>query len=124
MQPLGVDTVLETTLTKAGTQGAGINSPATAYMEVRVNLVATATNKQMHTADYLYQGRRLDLEGWSAQQAKPLIDELDKGYRTLGAHIYDNIFRLYSYPDRDWHSAGGALSVSFGSYRFRTLGRD
>lgn len=114
LQPLGVDAVLETTLTKAGTQGAGINAPSTAYMEVHVRLVDTATNKEMHAADYLYLGRRLDLEGWSAMQAKPLIDELDKGYRTLGAHIHDNIFRLYSYPDRDWHSAGGALSVSFG----------
>ncbi len=114
LQPLGVDTVLETTLTKAGTSGAGINSPSLAYMEVHVRLVDTATNTEKHSADYRYLGRRLDLEGWSAQQAKPLIDELDKGYRSLGGHIYDYIFELYAYPDRDWHSAGGAMSVSFG----------
>lgn len=114
LQPLGVDTVLETALTKAGTSGSGINAPSTAYMEVHVRLVDTATNEEMHAADYLYLGRRLELAGWSARQARPLIDELDKGYRTLGTHIYDNIFRLYSYPDRDWHSAGGAMSVSFG----------
>ncbi len=110
----GVNTVLETTLTEAGTSGAGINSPSQAYMRVRVRLIDTASNAERHAADYLYQGRSLDLAGWSAQQAQPLLDELARGYRTLGAQIYETVFELYPFPDRQAHSAGGALSAAFG----------
>lgn len=111
---LGVDTVLETTLTKAGTAGTGLNDPATAYMQVQVRLVDTASNAEKYSNEYVYHGRRLDLAGWSANQGKPLIDELDKGYRSLGTHIHENIFELYPLPDRERRSAGGALSSAFG----------
>lgn len=111
---LGIDTVLETTLRKAGTTGSGLNDPVTAYMEVHVRLVDTASNSERYSTDYLYQGRRLDLASWSANQAKPLIDELNRGYRTLGNHISESIFSLYTFPDRAWRSAGGLLSSSFG----------
>jgi hypothetical protein len=110
----GIDTVLETTLTKAGTSGAGINSPSMAYMQVQVRLVDAVSNAEKYSTDYLYQGRSLDLAGWSAQQAKPLLDELEKGYRSLGTHIYDSIFELHPFPDRGAHSAGGMLSTAFG----------
>jgi hypothetical protein len=111
---LGIDTVLETTLTKAGTAGIGLNDPSTAYMQVHVRLVGTHDNAEKYSNDFTYYGRRLDLAGWSANQAKPLIDELNKGYRTLGTHIYENIFELYSWPDRERHSAGGVMSSAFG----------
>lgn len=83
----GINTVLETTLTKAGTEGFGINAPSTAYMQVHVRLIDTSSNIERFATDYTYQGRRLDLAEWSANQAKPLSEELDKGYRTLGTHI-------------------------------------
>lgn len=111
---LGIDTVLETTLTKAGTSGSGLNDPSAAYMQVHVRLVETHSNAEKYSNDFMYHGRRLDLAGWSANQAKPLIDELNKGYRTLGTHIYENIFELYSLPDRERHSAGGVMSSAFG----------
>jgi hypothetical protein len=111
---LGIDTVLETALTKAGTAGIGINDPSTAYMQVHVRLVDTHSNTEKYSNDFLYYGRRLDLAGWSANQAKPLIDELNKGYRTLGTHIYENIFELYSLPDRERRSAGCVMSSAFG----------
>lgn len=111
---LGVDTVLETTLTKAGTAGSGLNDPSTAYMQVHVRLVDTASNAEKYANDYLYHGRRLDLAAWSADRGKPLIDELERGYRSLGTHIFENIFELYPLPDRERHSAGGALSSAFG----------
>jgi len=110
----GVDTVLETKLTVAGTSGAGINDPSTVYMQVHVRLLDTASNAEQYATDYLYSGRRLTVAGWSDQQAKPLINELEKGYRVLGKHIYENIFELYPFPDREPHSAGGVLSVAFG----------
>lgn len=110
----GIDTVLETTLTQAGTSGYGINSPSTLYMLVHVRLVDAASNAEKYSADYRHEGRRLDLEGWSKDQARPLLEELVRGYRSLGSHIYDNIFALYPYPDRSMHSAGGMLSTAYG----------
>lgn len=110
----GVNTVLETTLTKAGTSGVGINDPSTAYMEVHVRVVDVTSNTERLAADYLYQGRRLDLAGWSANQARPMIDELDRGYRTLGNQVAENVFQLYPFPDRSRHSAGEMLSSAFG----------
>lgn len=110
----GINTVLETSVTKAGTVGIGINDPSTAYMQVHVRLIDTSDNTERFATDYTYQGRRLDLAGWSANHAKPLADELDKGYRTLGTHIAENVFQLYLYPDRDRHSAGDMMSSAFG----------
>ncbi len=111
---LGVDTVVETALTRAGTAGFGINEPSTAYLEAQVRLIDTADNRERFSARYRYEGQRRTLAGWSAGQAQPLLDELDTGFQRLGAHIYDNVFELYPFPDRGFHSAGGVLSVSFG----------
>lgn len=110
----GVDTVLETTLTRVGTEGAGIDDPVAVYMQVHVRLIDTVSNEPRYATDYRYEGRRLDLGGWAASKGQPLLDELERGYRRLGAHIRDSVFDLYPFPDRSWHSAGGALSVSFG----------
>lgn len=111
---LGVDTVLETSLIKAGTSGYGINNPTMAFMQVRVRLIDTTTNSERFATDYIYNGRRLDLAGWSANQGQPLLDELETGYLRLGTHIYENVFERYPFPDQGFHSAGGMLSVSFG----------
>lgn len=110
----GIDTVLETTLTHAGTAGFGINSPSTLYMQVRTRLIDTASNTEKFAADYRHEGRRLDLAGWSKDQARPLFEELVRGYRSLGSHIYDSIFALYPFPDRSMHSAGAMLSLAYG----------
>ncbi|HEX5804410.1 MAG TPA: hypothetical protein VFY24_15440, partial [Azospira sp.] len=110
----GADSVLETTLTRVGTEGSGIDDPVGVYMQVRVRVVDTVSNETRHVAEYAYQGRRLALGGWAANAGKPLQEELERGYRRLGTHIRDQVFDFYPLPDRDWHSAGGALSVSFG----------
>lgn len=109
-----IDTVLETTLVKAGTSGYGVDSPAMAYMQVRVRLVDSASGKERFEADYLHEGRRRGFAEWSANQGKALIDELGDGYVRLGAHIYENVFSLYPFPDRSPHSAGGLMSAAFG----------
>lgn len=110
----GVDSVLETTLTRVGTEGAGIDDPVGVYMQVRVRVIDTVSNEAGHVAEYAYQGRRLALGGWAADGGQPLQEELERGYRRLGAHVRDQVFDFYPFPDRDWYSAGGALSVSFG----------
>lgn len=109
----GADTVLETSLTRAGTSGTGINDPSSAYMQVHVRLVDTSSNEERFASDYLYQGRSRDLAGWAANQARPLIDELEHGYSVLGSHISESVFLQFRFPDRSPHSAGG-LSAAFG----------
>ena len=110
----GVDTVLEATLTKAGTQGNGINKPVQVYMEAYIRLIRTADNNEVFSFDYTYRGERLKLSEWSANQGQLLLRSFNTGYERLGSHIYDSVFLLYTFPDRWPHSAGGLLCSSFG----------
>jgi hypothetical protein len=110
---VGVDTVLETALTKAGTTGTGINAPILGYMEARVRLIRTQDNSELFNATYLHQGGRMTFAEWSASQGERLLHMLNTGYETLGSHIYESVFLLYPYPDRDPHGAG-FLSAAFG----------
>jgi len=109
----GVETVLEMTLTKAGTRGSGINAPLEMYMQAHVRLVRAGNNAEVFSADYFYGGERLKLSEWSADQGKRLLRALETGYETLGAHIYDSVFLLYSFPDREAHWTG-FLQTAFG----------
>ena len=110
----GVDTVLETTLAKAGTRGYGINDPVQAYMQAHIRLIRTCDNSEVFSGDYSYFGERLKLSDWSANQAQRLRRSLNTGYERLGSHICDSVFLLYPFPDWGPHSSGGLLSVAFG----------
>ncbi len=109
----GIDSVLEVAVTRAGTQGAGINAPVQIYMEAHVRLVRTGDNAEVYTRDYRYTGNRLTLAEWSANRAARLLQALDEGYTALASQIYDSVFLLYPFPDRSAHSAG-LLAVAFG----------
>ena len=95
----GVETVLEVALTKAGTQGSGVNRPLLAYMQAHVRLVRVSDNSEIFAADYSYEGERLKLSEWSAGGGKRLLSTLERGYKTLGAYIYDSVFLLYPFPE-------------------------
>ena len=95
----GVETVLEVALTKAGTQGSGIDAPLLAYMQAHARLVRVSDNSEIFAADYSYEGERLKLSEWSADSGKRLLNTLERGYQTLGAYIYDSVFRLYPFPE-------------------------
>lgn len=110
----GIDTVLETALTAAGTEGGERGSPATAYMQVRVRLVNTHDNAELHASDFRYEGRRLTLAAWSADGGRALQQELDQGFQVLGAHIYDYVFDWYAFPDQSVTPFAGVLSAAFG----------
>jgi len=109
----GIDSVLEVAITKAGTQGEGINAPVQVYMEAHVRLVRPGDNSEVFAYDFRYQGKRLKLAEWSANQGRPLLQALDDGYTALAAQIYDSVFRLYPFPDQGAHSAG-FMAVAFG----------
>jgi hypothetical protein len=105
----GVDTVLEATLTEAGTRGRGVNEPLEAYLQVRPRLVRASDNVEIRAEDYVYVGRRLKLADWAADGGKPMVEEFRKGYQALAGHLYDSLFELYPYPDRQVHSGGWRL---------------
>lgn len=109
----GVDTVLEVTLTKVGTNNGGINPPLRFYMEAAVRLVSTADNRELMTESYRYSGPAMKLAEWAANDAAELLKAIETGYRVLGAQIFENTFMLYPFPDRDPHSAG-FMGVAFG----------
>ena len=101
----GVETVLEVTLVKVGTGsltlmgtetgGNVFNQPAFLSMTAHVRLIRTSDNTELFATDYVYLGEKLKLSEWSANQAEPLLHALEVGYKTLGSHIYDNVFLLY-----------------------------
>lgn len=109
----GVDTVLEVALSKVGTKNGGLNPPLQFYMEAHVRLVRTSDNTELMSEDYIYTGPSMKLDEWAANNADPLLKAIVTGYEVLGAHIFENTFMLYPYPDRGAHSAG-LLGVSFG----------
>lgn len=82
-------------------------------MQAHVRLIRTRDNSGIFSADYVYMGEKLKLSEWSANQAERLLADLKTGYETLGAHIFDNVFLLYPFPDRQPHLSG-FLSGAFG----------
>lgn len=109
----GVQTVLEVTLVKVGTEGPGINTPVQLVMNAHARLVNTSDNRELFSADYDYGGKRLTISEWSANQGQALLLALQSGYADLGRHIYDNVFMLYPFPDRQAHMSG-FLVATFG----------
>jgi len=109
----GVETVLEVVLNKVGTEGSGINPPLAIVMEAHVRLIRTDNNAEIFSANYVYHGEKRKLAEWSANQAERLLRALNSGYESLGAHIYENVFQLYPFPDRkaQWT---GILEAAFG----------
>ncbi len=110
----GADSVLETSLVEAGTEGPGTSAPAAAYLKARVRLLRVADRSPSFEAEYTHHGRRLTFAGWSANGGAALLQELQAGYETLGRHIAESVFALYPLPDRGTQSAGGALSTAAG----------
>ena len=102
----GIDTVLETRLSEAGTAGAGINAPVTATMTARVRLVRTADNGAIFAADYTWLGERLKFAEWSAGRGERLLENLSRGMAALGAHIHDSVFLLYAPPAAGFGATG------------------
>jgi hypothetical protein len=109
----GFDQVLEVGLSQVSAAGSGSKGAQQLLMQARVRLIRSRDNRELTSADYLYQGeRRLPAE-WAAEQGAALVPALQAGYATLGTHIHDSIFLLYPFPDRDMHSSGW-LSAAFG----------
>ena len=109
----GIQTVLEVTLVKVGTEGGGINAPVQLVMRAHVRLVNTPDSREFFSADYDYGGKRLKITEWSADDGQPLLQALQSGYAELGRHIHDNVFMLYPFPDRQAHMSG-FLVATFG----------
>lgn len=113
LSALGVDTVIETTVTKAGSRGSGINAPLLIYLQAHVRVIHTDDNSELFSSDYEYLGERRTLHEWSANGGERLVRALNIGFQSLGSHIHDSVFLLYPFPNRDpqW---GGLLVFVYG----------
>jgi hypothetical protein len=107
------DTLIEVTLEKAGTAGAGINAPVGLYLAARVRALRAADGAELYRAQYAHHGPRLKLEDWAGGGGDRLLRALDAGYRTLAAHIADSIYLLYPFPSQEAGWAG-TLAAAFG----------
>jgi len=104
---------LEVALTRVGTEGSGVDPPLLVFMNARARIVRASDGAELFAADYRYEGERRTLREWSAERGAPLLHALETGYATLGAQIFDGVFRLYPFPDRDVHTSG-LLGTAFG----------
>ncbi|NLH16863.1 MAG: hypothetical protein GX455_09810 [Phycisphaerae bacterium] len=110
----GVDTVVESSIVRVGTQGEGIDKLQQIYMEVQVRVIRTNDNSEIFTRHYTYLGKQLLLSQWTNNRAEQTVHSLAVGYKRLGAHIYDHVFKLYPFPDRKSHRAKGQAWDVFG----------
>lgn len=109
----GVDDVLEVQLLKVGTDGLGIDDPLQSYMEARMRLVRTRDNREQLRSDLRFDGPRLRVHEWTANEGRPLLDMLHAGYEALAQRIYERAFLRYPFPDRQAHTSG-FFAASFG----------
>lgn len=109
----GGDSVLEATITRAGTRGGGINAPTQGYLEARVRLLRAADGRELFAADYSYLGPRRTLGEWALRDGAALRETFADGYAALGAHIHDQVFLLYPLPDQGVHPVG-TLATALG----------
>jgi len=107
----GGDSVLEATITRAGTRGGGINAPTQGYLESRVRLLRAADGRELFAADYSYLGPRRTLGEWALRDGRALRDAFAAGYAALGTHIHDQVFLLYPLPDQGVHTVGTLASA-------------
>ena len=107
------DTLIEVTLTNAGTAGAGIDAPVGLHMTARVRALRAADSTELYRAQYVHEGARLKLAEWAANGGERLLRALDAGYAALAAHIADSVYLLYPFPSQE-AGAAGALSAAFG----------
>ncbi len=109
----GINTVMEVGLSEIGIIGKGLNEPTQLYMHAIVTLIHAQDNHVIASQEFIYEGPRLFLSDWSANQAARFTQALQTGFKSLGQHIYEQFFMLYPLPDRGPHSAG-LLSAAFG----------
>lgn len=102
----GVDTVVETSLTKVGSVGRGSDPPLRLYMIAHVRIVRARDNAELFSANYSYDSERRRLQEWSENQGEPVRHMLETGYARLGAHIYEQLFLLYPFPYQATRATG------------------
>lgn len=109
----GVDHVLVVSLREAGTQGVGINAPVFGYMKMRFRLVRTRDNAELLSREVRFEGEGRKILDWSADEAKPLLTMLERGYDTLAHATADELLHGYPYPS-DPRTMAGLGSVARG----------
>lgn len=107
------DTILETSLVRVGTTGAGLDAPLLLHMQARVRILDASTRAELRVVEMGWQGERHKLAEWSAGNGAPLLEGLRHGYEALGRELYDAVFRVYPFPDRGFQGAG-LLTAAFG----------
>ncbi len=96
----GTDTVIELAITDVELKGAGVDPPLALTMEAHARLIRTRDNAEIYSDYFSYQGERLKLSEWSADNAARLAHGLATGYQTLAADIYNHVYLQHPSPDR------------------------
>ena len=103
----GIDTVLEVRVEDFGTilphQHLHIrDSNPMSQISAAIRVLRTRDGAELYAAEAEYLGRWRKVEEWLADQGRPLIDDLRHGIDELGRTIYEDLFAVYHFPDRQW----------------------
>jgi hypothetical protein len=107
------DTVVEASLVRAGTAGAGIDAPVELTMQAQVRVLRAATEEELYRSQFVHLGERVKLAQWAERDGERLLRGLERGYASLATHIAESLFLLYPLPEQKARSAG-LLAASFG----------
>jgi len=90
----GVKTVLEVGFAHVALQGGGGDDPELVLVaQAVVRLVDVRTNAELYRSDaFQYASQRHRFSEWSADQARPLREELERATGALAASIVDEVF--------------------------------
>jgi len=99
---LGVDTVLEVSMTQIFGEAEGeMSNPVLPLdMQAHIRLIKTSDNYEIFSGDYFYRGKQLKYTEWSANNAEQLAKAMRAGYEAIGRDISDRVFQLYPFPER------------------------
>jgi hypothetical protein len=75
------------------------------YVHATVRLIRRSDWAELSTTEYVHAGPKHTLEAWSENHGARLLAALQASYQSLGSRIYDSVFLLYPFPDREWQPA-------------------
>lgn len=100
------DTRVHVALTHVGTEGSGIDPPLRLSMAASARVLQAGVSAPLWEGEFVHRGAEHKLAEWSDEHGAPLLRALERGYRELGAEIFERVFVLYPFPDGEVHRSG------------------
>jgi len=117
----GIDTLVEVQVTDAGFRGGQGTKPSIRfYLNARIRLLATQTNREIFTRDFQFLSREHLITDWFANRSQELMSSFTQAMQDLAERIIDELFIVTRFPfDSGYWTLPG--QPEFGACWFRPL---